>query len=188
MYEKTSDILRNLLTPIEDKFINSKPESVEKNHSIKVFDSDDEVDTTEIKFEVNDDFEEEMHELKDENKYEIEEYKGKSMTNKTDSFEEEIILEFEKPYSELSRDEKNRISRRKRRMMEKQKELKLKEKIDNEIETTLNQSNIKLKKCSNFTHTCPICLVEKRNPLKYRKHLRTHKVLRRRYLKGDIFW
>lgn len=178
MYEKTSEVLKNLLIPIEDHLVDSKAEFTETKYSIQAFHSDEEFDTT-IKYEVDD-------QILPENNYEIEDYHSTSTTDENAHFEEEIILKIEEADSELSKNERKKIYNKKKRILEKQEVLELAEKIDNEIETTLNQSDIKLKKFSNFTHTCPICFVEKTDPLMFRKHIRTHQVLQKNYLKGEL--
>lgn len=162
MYEKTSEVLKNLLTPFQQE-------------KIKV----------ELDFEETDNYDETLtyieqyHPLDDEINNSIENHNEEQIILKIEEDEPAVHLD-----NALTKNEKRNLYSKNRRYLEKQQDLILGAKIDEEIEETLNHSEINLKKPGNVTHLCPICWIEMTDPIEFKKHIQTHKVLKS-YFRGE---
>lgn len=178
MYEKTSEVLKNLLSPFEELDIKIEPEDPELLEETDNCDSiqPDTVEDTE---------KDEIVTVEDTEKYEID--------VKIDPKDHKLLLRIQEdaiklqntPYHTLSRNEKRNIYKRKKRYMDRQQEHMLAAVIDKEIEEAFDQSEVKLKKEHNVSHLCPVCWIEITDPLEFREHVRTHKVIKS-YLKGKL--
>lgn len=211
MYEKTSDVLRKLLTPQQEEIVKIEIEDTEQNGHINYEAQEHLLDEgtglSYEKFEVEEenfddgngqfDTAEYYHSEDDNAAPEIdnviitEEHAlvGQESATENTIQEEEIILQIEEPhpadFSGLTKNEKKNLYRKRRRMLEKQQTISLVEEIDKEIEQTINSSRVELKKPEDVTYLCHICFTEKTDPLEFRKHIRSHKVFRK-YCRGKF--
>lgn len=209
MYEKTSDVLRKLLTPQQEEIVKIEIEDSEvnghinyeeqvysvdeksgfnyKQHKIEVeeFDEGDEQFDTAEYYHIEDD--NAASEIDNVNIVKegahIEENVQFEEQN-TPIQEEEIILQIVEPMpTGLTKNEKKNLYRKRRRMLEKQQEISMGQEIEKEIEHTINSSTVELKKPEDVTYLCHICFTEKTDPLEFRKHIHTHKVFKK-YFRG----
>lgn len=152
----------------------------------KIFEIEEETDEAEDISQPEDDDEfYDSFDIKEEHA-QIDEENAQIAANKSQIEEEQIILEIEEaPLFGLSRNEKRNLYRKRKRFLEKQNDLTLGQKIEMEIEQTVNRSKIQLKMPENLSHLCPICFIEPTDPLEFRQHIQTHKVLKK-YFKGKF--
>lgn len=113
--------------------------------------------------------------------------------------EEEIILKIEEPEIQntneevpteewdkvLTKTQRFAISRRQKRLIEKEKDQILSEKVDKHIEKSLEKVKFKFDKPTTALHLCPVCWKEIPEALQFRAHIKTHKALKK-YFKGEL--
>lgn len=158
----------------------------ETNYNGEIFEIEEETDEAEDTSQPEDDDDQFYENFDIEEHTEIDEENAQVEANKCQIEEEQIILEIEEaPLFGLSRNEKRNLYRKRKRYLEKQNALSLGQKIEKEIEQTLNNSKIELKKPENLSHVCPICFIEKTDALEFRQHIQSHKVLKK-YFKGKF--
>lgn len=160
MYEKTSEVLRNLLRPYEELEIKVEEEDCENDCFENSTIDEDEVDN-----------------IQEENQ-----------NNDTQQEEEQIIIKLDDVHSDLQEDQINitlstqdRLVYKKRKKYSKvENNYKLLVENKEKLEGTLN-----LKNSQGVNHFCSVCFSEFTNALEFRKHIKTHKVYKM-YLKGKL--
>lgn len=158
----------------------------ETNYNGEIFETEEETDEPEDTSQPEDDDDQFYENFDIEEHTEIDEENAQVEATKSQIEEEQIILEIEDaPLFGLTRNEKRNLYRKRRRYLEKQKALSLGQKIEEEIEQTLNNSKIELKIPDNLSHVCPICFIEKTDALEFRQHIHSHRVLKK-YFKGKF--
>lgn len=147
MYEKTSEVLKNLLTPF-------KKEALE-DYKLENQDLDEILDNTTCNEEY----------INDSNEDEIDLFIANP-----ELIEEEIILKIEDDHTTVEDKTSTDI-------------IKDIPNIVTDTDEGSGSYKIKLNKPDNVLHLCPVCWKEIPNPLEFRKHVQSHKVVGK-YMKG----